>query len=99
MPGPARPGPPRPAYRRFWAARTISRGGDVAQLTAPALLLAPLAGPSGDHHPRLTVVTAADVVRLVVGGVLADTVGVRPVYATGGLLLIAAAATGVAAPD
>lgn len=85
----------RPSYRRFWAARTISRGGDVAQFTAlallvfhltrsglgvsaavlaeiaPVLLLAPLAGPLVDRLPRLTVMITADVVRLVLGSVLA----------------------------
>lgn len=37
-------------------------------------------------------------VSLLLGGPLADTVGIQAVYATGGLLLIAAAVTGLAAP-
>jgi len=34
----------RPAYRRLWAARTVSQGGDVAQFTTLALLVLHLTG-------------------------------------------------------
>jgi hypothetical protein len=34
----------RPAYRRLWAARTISQVGDVAQFTTLGLLLIALTG-------------------------------------------------------
>ena len=36
-------------------------------------------------------------VSLLLGGILADTIGIRAVFYTGGALLIAAALTGVAA--
>lgn len=84
----------RPAYRRLWAARTVSQCGDVAQFTtvvllvlqltgsglgvsgavlaeiAAVLLLAPLAGPLVDRLPRVWVMISADVVRLLLAGVL-----------------------------
>jgi len=84
----------RPAYRRLWAARTVSQAGDVVQFTtvallvfhltgsgvgvafavlaeaAPVLLLAPVAGPIVDRLSRVTVMVAADVVRLVLAAVL-----------------------------
>ena len=83
------------AYRRLWAARTVSQCGDVAQFTAlallvfhltgsglgvsgvviaeivPVLVLAPLAGPLVDRMPRVTVMIAADLVRMVLAAVLA----------------------------
>lgn len=85
----------RPGYRRLWAARTVSQGGDVVQFTtlallvysltgsglgvsgvvlaeiAPVLLLAPLAGPLVDRLPRVPVMVAADLFRLVLAAVLA----------------------------
>lgn len=85
----------QPAYRRLWAARTISQVGDVAQFTTlallvamltgsglgvsavvlaeivPVLLLAPLAGSLVDRLPRVKVMVAADLVRVVLAGVLA----------------------------
>ena len=85
----------QPAYRRLWAARTVSQVGDVAQFTTlallvvaltgsglgvsavvlaeivPVLLLAPLAGSLVDRLPRVRVMVAADLVRVVLAGVLA----------------------------
>src|SRR5215469_16289544 len=84
-----------PAYRRLWAARTVSQWGDIAQFTAvallvfhltgsgvgvsgvviaeivPVLLLAPLAGPLVDRLPRVTVMVAADLARMVLAAALA----------------------------
>lgn len=83
------------AYRRLWAARTVSQWGDIAQFTAlallvfhltrsglgvsgvvvaeivPVLVLAPLAGPLVDRLPRVTVMVAADLARVVLAAVLA----------------------------
>ena len=95
-----------PAYRRLWAARTVSQWGDIAQFTAlallvlhltgsglgvsgvviaeivPVLLLAPLAGSLVDRLPRVTVMIAADLVRMVLAAVLAVWHGDIPaVYA------------------
>lgn len=85
----------QPAYRRLFAARTVSQVGDVAQFTTlallivlqtgsglgvsavvlaeivPVLLLAPLAGSLVDRLPRVQVMVAADLVRVVLAGVLA----------------------------
>lgn len=85
----------QPAYRRLWAARTVSQVGDVAQFTTlallvvmltgsgvgvsavvfaeivPVLLLAPLAGSLVDRLPRVRVMVSADLVRVVLAGVLA----------------------------
>lgn len=85
----------RPAYRRLWAARTVSQVGDIAQFTtvtllvfqltgsglgvtglvlaevAPVLLLAPLAGPLVDRCPRVQVMLASDLARLLLAVILA----------------------------
>jgi MFS family permease len=85
----------RPGYRRLWAARTVSQGGDVAQFTtlallvlhltgsgvgvsgavlaeiAPVLLLAPVAGALVDRLPRVRVMVATDLARLVLAAALA----------------------------
>jgi MFS family permease len=75
-------------YRRLWAARTVSQGGDVFNFVArtadlrldrsgvgvtgvvvaeilPVLLIAPLAGPLIDRWPRVPVMVASDLLRLV----------------------------------
>lgn len=95
------------AYRRLWAARTVSQWGDIAQFTAlallvfhlthsglgvsgvviaeivPVLLLAPLAGPLVDRLPRVSVMIAADLARMVLAAVLAVWHGdIAFVYAT-----------------
>ncbi|MHB8328596.1 MAG: MFS transporter, partial [Acidimicrobiales bacterium] len=49
----------------------IGVSGAVIAEIAPVLLLAPLAGPMVDRLPRVRVMIGADVVRLVLAGVLA----------------------------
>src|SRR6516164_9096505 len=72
------------AYRRLWAARTVSQCGDVAQFTALALLAFHLTGSGlgvsgvviAEIAPvlrlaRVTVMVGADLARMVLAAVLA----------------------------
>lgn len=62
----------RPAYRRLWAARTVSQAGDVAQFTTLALLVLHLTASGLGVSVAVAVEIAPVVLFAPLAGALAD---------------------------
>lgn len=81
-----------PGYRRFWAARTISQAGDVAQFTTLALLVLHLTGSGTGVSGAVLAEIAAVLLVAPLAGPIVDRLPRIPVMlaADAGRLLLAA---------